>query len=159
MSVPTPSTAASKPPTRRKIGLLAVAVIVAVIGYFGFKMMWGLMMLGYVDSAIVRMRILIAAEVQFAKEHPALRYTCKLSELPSNAVIQRLLAKNSVDNGYAFEIVGCHAPEPQTSNSGYYIAARPLHSGQPAFCSDQAGTLKADYNGSVEKCRSTGTPL
>jgi hypothetical protein len=121
--------------------------------------MWGLMMLGYVDSAIVRMRILIAAEVQFAKEHPGLRYTCKLSELPSNAVIQRLLAKNSVDNGYAFEIVGCHAPEPQTSNSGYYIAARPLHSGQPAFCSDQAGTLKADYNGSVEKCRSTGTPL
>jgi hypothetical protein len=159
MSVPTSSTAASKTSTTRKIALLAVPVILAVVGYFGFKMMWGLMMLGYVDSAIVRMRVLNSAETQFAKQHPAFRYTCKLSELPSNAVVRRLLAKNSVDNGYAFEIAGCHGPERQTSNSGYYIAARPLHSGQPAFCSDQAGILKADYNGSVEKCRSTGIPI
>ncbi len=136
-----------------------MAVVLAVVGYFGFKMMWGLMMLGYVDSAIGRMRVLNAAETQFAKEHPALGYTCKLSELPSTAEIRRLLAKGSIDNGYAFEITGCHAPEAQMPNSGYYITARPLHSGQPAFCSDQSGIVKADYSGSVERCRSNGVPL
>ena len=159
MSIPTAKTAASKTSTARKIGLLAVAVVLAVVGYFGFKMMWGLMMLGYVDSAIVRMRVLNAAETQFAKEHSALGYTCKLSELPWTAEIRRLLARGNIDNGYAFEITGCHAPEAQTPNSGYYITARPVHSGQPAFCSDQSGIVKADYSGSVERCRSNGVPL
>jgi hypothetical protein len=158
MSVPTSKTAASETPAR-KFALLAVAVILAVVGYFGFKMMWGLMMLGYVDSAIGRMRVLNAAETQFAKDHPPLGYTCKLSELPSTAEILRLLAKSRIDNGYAFEMVGCHAPDAQTPNPVYYITARPLRSRQPAFCSDQSGIVKADYSGSVEGCRSNGVPL
>jgi hypothetical protein len=159
MSTPAAKTAASKTSTARKIALFAVAVILAVVGYFGFKMMWGLMMLGYVDSAIVRMRVLNTAETQFAKEHSALGYTCKLSELARTAEIRRLSAKGNIDNGYAFEITGCHAPEAQTPNSWYYITARPVHSGQPAFCSDQSGIVKADYGGSVERCRSNGVPL
>src|SRR5437762_1156765 len=101
MSTSTAKTAASKTPTARKIALLAVAVVFAVVGYFGFKMMWGLMMLGYDDSAIVRMRVLITAETQFAKEHSVLGYTCKLSELPWTAEIRRLLAKGNIENGYA----------------------------------------------------------
>jgi hypothetical protein len=99
MSIPTAKTAASKKSTARKIGFPAVVVALAVVGYFGLKIMWGLMMLGYVDSAIVRMRVLNAAETQFAKDHPPLGYTCKLSELPSTAEIRRLLAKGSIDNG------------------------------------------------------------
>lgn len=159
MSIPTAKTAASKKSTARKIGFPAVVVALAVVGYFGLKIMWGLMMLGYVDSAIVRMRVLNAAETQFAKDHPPLGYTCKLSELPSTAEIRRLLAKGSIDNGYAFAITGCHAPEAQEPNSGYYITARPVHSNQPAFCSDQSGIVKADYSGSLERCRSNGVPL
>jgi hypothetical protein len=158
MLIPTSKTAASKTPAR-KLALLAVAVFLAVVGYFGFRMIWGLMMRGYVDSAIFRMRVLNAAETQFAKEHSALGYTCKLSELPSSAEIVRLLAKGSIDNGYAFEIVGCHAADAQAPNPVYYISARPLHSRQPAFCSDQSGIVKADYGGSVEGCRSNGVPL
>jgi len=115
-------------------------------------------MLGYVDSAIFRMRVLDAAETQFAKEHPALGYTCKLSELPSDEVRQ-LLAKSSIENGYAFEIVGCHAPGAQTPNPVYHVTARPLHSRQPAFFSDQSGIVRADYSESVEVCRSNGVPL
>jgi hypothetical protein len=156
MSVPISKAAASKTWTARKIGLLAV---LAVVGYFGFRMMWGLMMLGYVDSAIVRMRVVNTAETQFAKENPELGYTCKLSELPSSGAIRRLLAKSGIDNGYAFEITGCHAPESQKPNLGYYTTARPAHSGQPAFCSDQSGIVKADYGGSVERCLSNGAPL
>ena len=110
MSVFTSKTVASKTPAR-KFAHLAVAVILAVVAYFGFRMMWGLMMLGYVDSAIGRMRGLNAAETQFAKDHPPLGYTCKLSELPSTAEIRRLLAKDSIDNGYKFAITGCNAPD------------------------------------------------
>jgi hypothetical protein len=143
----------------RRIALLVVAVVLAVAGYFGFRMMRGLMMLGYVDSAIGRMRVLYVAETQFAKEHPARGHTCELSELPSTAEIRRLVAKNSIDNGYAFEIVGCHAPDAQTPNLAYKITARPLHKRQPAFCSSQSGILKADYDGSVERCQSNGIPL
>jgi len=139
--------------------LVAAAVILAVVVYFGFRMMWGLMMLGYVDSAIGRMRVLYVAENQFAKEHPAHGFTCNLSELPQSEEVQRLLTGNRIDNGYAFEIAGCQAPDAKRPNSAYYTSARPLHSGQPAFCSDQAGILRADYSGSVEKCRVTGLPL
>jgi hypothetical protein len=159
MSVLGSKTAVSKTSTARKIGFLAVASVLAVVGYFGFRMMWGLMMLGYVDSAILRMRVLNTVETQFAKEHPALGYTCKLSELPATGEIRRLLAKSSIDNGYAFEITGCHAPEAQKPNFGYYTTARPVHSGQPAFCSDQSGVVKADYSGSIERCLSNGVPL
>ena len=117
------------------------------------------MMLGYVDSGIGRMRVLYAAESQFAKEHPARGYTCNLAELPKSGEVQRMLAGNGTDNGYAFEIEGCQAPGAGVPSSTYHTSARPLHSGQPAFCSDQTGILKADYSGSVEKCRANGLPL
>src|ERR1700733_10954350 len=153
MSVLTSKIAAGKTPAR-KFALPAVAVILAVVGYFGFRMTWGFMMLGYVDSAIVRIRLLNAAETQFAKEHSALGYTCQLSELASSGEVRGMLAKRSTENGYAFEIVGCKKPDAQVPNPVYYITARPLHSRQPAFCSDQSGVVKADYRGSVEGCLS-----
>lgn len=143
----------------RQIGLLAVTAVLAVVGYFGVRTMWGLVMLGYVDSAIFRMRVLNTAETHFAKDHPALGYTCKLSELPSSGEIRRLLTKSSIDNGYAFEITGCHSPEAQKPSFVYYTTAQPLHSGQPAFCSDQSGIVKADYSGSLKRCLSNGIPL
>jgi hypothetical protein len=85
-----PKTATSKGSTTRRIALAVVVVVQTVIAYFGVRMMWGLMMLGYVDSAIGRMRVLYAAENQFAKEHPARGYTCELSELPQSSEIRRL---------------------------------------------------------------------
>ena len=158
MSVPA-STQQEKHRRRSQIGFLAVALVVTVVGYVVFRTMRGLVMLGYVDSAIARMRVLNTAEAQFAKEHLALGYTCELSELPETGEISRLLAKNNIDNGYAFEITGCHGSDSQKPNFGYYTTAQPLHSGQPAFCSDQSGVVKADYSGSVEKCLSNGVPL
>jgi hypothetical protein len=117
------------------------------------------MMLGYVDAAIGRMRALNDAEVKFAQTHPRVGYTCALSQLPESGEIQRLLTGSGIDNDYAFEIAGCQAPDAAGPNGAYYTTARPLHSGQPAFCSDQSGILKADYGGSVEKCRANGVPL
>src|SRR5580658_5131098 len=120
-------------PKSRKVWIPVVLMVVGLAGFFAFRIMWGLMKLGYVDSAIGRMRVLHTAESQFAKVHPEL--------------------------GYAFEIFGCQVPTHDRPNSMYYITARPLHLGQPAFCSDQSGVLRADYNGSIENCRTNGVPL
>lgn len=159
MSTLTSNIAPQESPTTRKILLIAVTVIIGVVAYIGFRMLWGMMMLGYVDSAIGRMRVLYAAENQFANEHPERGYTCNLSELPQSGEVQRLLKGNGIDNGYAFDIVGCQAKGAAKPNPTYYLTARPLHSGQPAYCSDQSGILKADYDGSVERCRASGNPL
>ena len=136
--------------------MIVVAVGVIVLGYHYLR---GLMMLGYVDSAIVRVRAISEAETQFARAHPQSGYTCTLSELPRNEGIARVEAQAHIDNGYAFEIVGCEKTEVGKPNSTYYITARPLQSGQPAFCSDSSGVLKSDESGSVERCIAKGVPL
>jgi hypothetical protein len=151
----------SNPTERTKtkaLSLAVVIVVVSVLGYFAFRTLRGLMMLGYVDSAIGRLRVISAAEADFSKAHPALGYTCKLSQLPRSDVITRLLTKDRIDNGYVFEIAGCQAlgSEP---NSTYHLTARPLHSEQPAFCSDQSGIVKSDATGSVGECLAEGIPL
>jgi hypothetical protein len=138
---------------------IAVVAAVFLIGYFAFRIIRDGVMLGYVDSAIVRMRLLSTAEAQFAKMHPELGYTCSFSELPTTDETVRRVAKNRIDNGYAFDLVGCQAQRAAKPNATYYLTARPLHSGQPAYCSDQSGILKADYDGSVERCRTSGVPL
>jgi hypothetical protein len=121
--------------------------------------MRGLMMLGFVDSAIVRVRVISAAETLFEKAHPELGYTCTLSQLPRSEEITRLLAQNRIDNGYTFEIIGCRAEVPEKPNATYYVTARPLHTGQPAFCSDQSGVFMSDESGSVEQCIAKRTPF
>lgn len=159
MSALTKESAPSKRSATAKIALAVVAAILAIVPYFGFRLVRGLMLLGYVDSAIGTMRVLNGAETQFAKEHPDRGYTCDLSELPRTGDIQRLLSGHGIDNDYAFEIAGCQAPDAPRPNSVYSTIARPLHAGQPAFCSDQSGLLKADYSGSIEKCRANGLPV
>jgi hypothetical protein len=77
----------------RTLSFVLIAVVISALGYLAFRRMQGLLMLGYVDSAIGRMSPLDTAETEFAKEHPAFGYTCKLSELASTAEIRRLLTK------------------------------------------------------------------
>lgn len=140
----------------KRLGLIAVAVGVSILGYYYLR---GLLMLGYVDSAIVRVRAISEAETQFARAHPQSGYTCTLSELPRNEGIARVVAPEHIDNGYAFEIVGCEKAEGGKPNSTYHITAHPLHSGQPAFCSDPSGVLRSDDSGSVERCIARGSPI
>jgi hypothetical protein len=116
------------------------------------------MMLGYVDSAIVRARAVVAAEADFAKAHPEVGYTCTISQLPQNELVARL-ATGGIDNGYKFGIIGCQASDLQKPNSMYHLTARSLHSGLLAFCSDPSGVLRFDDTGSVEKCLATGVPV
>ncbi len=142
----------------RRLKVLMVVAAIAV-EIFACRWMRGLMMLGFVDSAIGRVRVISAAETLFAKAHPDFGYTCSLSQLPRREEITRLLAQNRIDNGYTFEIIGCQAPVPDKPNTTYYVTARPLHAGQPAFCTDQSGVLMSDDDGSAEKCISKRTPF
>ena len=144
---------------KRRFSLIILVLAVGVLGYFALRTLQGLMMLGFVDSAIGRVREVSAAEAAFAKEHPEIGYTCTLSQLPRSEAITRLVAKNRIDNGYAFEIAGCRVPVSGNPNTTFQITARPLHSGQPAFCSDTSGIVRSDPAGSVERCLSRGTPL
>jgi hypothetical protein len=115
-------------------------------------------MLGDIDSAIVRVRAVAAAETEFAKVHPELGYTCTLSQLPQDELVARL-AHEENDNGYSFGVAGCQAPDSKKPNSMYHITARPLQSGLPAFCSDPSGIVRSDDTGSVERCLASGVPL
>ena len=142
---------------RGRLALILVAPVLIVVAWFAFRTVRGWMALGYVDSAIVRVRAVGAAEAQFAKAHPETGYTCTISQLPQDELVARL-ARGGIDNGYAFGIIGCQTSDPQKPNSVYQITARPLHSWLPAFCSDASGVLRYDDSGSIEKCLATGVP-
>lgn len=141
--------------TRRRLLISALGVAACALMLVKVR---GLMMLGYVDSAIGRVRAVTTAEAQFRKTHPEVGYTCTLSQLPHDEQIARLV-KDGKDNGYVFDIIGCQLTESKNLNSMYHVTARPLHSGLPAFCSDQSGIIRSDEGGSIEKCLTSGVPF
>jgi hypothetical protein len=142
----------------RRVVLIVTILGLGVIAWITFNRVRSLMMLGCVDSAIGRVRAVVGAEDQFARTHPEVGYTCALSLLPRDDQIARLV-KDGTDNGNAFNLVGCQPPEPKKPNLSYQVTARPLHSGLPAFCSDQSGIVRSDQGGSVETCLVNGVPL
>ncbi len=146
-------------PKVKRISLLIIVAALSVAGVFAVRTIRGLMLLGYVDSAIGRVRVISAAEAEFAKVHPELGYACTLSQLPHREEITELLRQDQIDNGYVFKIVGCQAASAKNLISTYNITARPLNTGQPAFCSDQSGILMSDEDGSVEKCLAKRNPF
>lgn len=116
---------------------------------------------GYVDSAIISVRAIVADEAEFATAHLDIGYTCSLSQLTarSSTSTDELIAglvKDARRNGYAFEISGCQATDGKKPNLTYYVIARPLRRDMPVFCSDQSGILKFDDTGSITKCLQNG---
>jgi len=114
--------------------------------------------IGYLDSAIASMRVLVAAEATFAQAHPDIGYACTLSALPSDELTAQLV-KNGRKNGYVFEIGRCPSEGVRGPASKYQLTARPLVTGMPAFCSDQTGVVKYDESGSIQKCLESGVPM
>lgn len=100
------------------------------------------------------MRTLAANENKFAEVHPAIGFTCKLADIAGDSKIA-----SGRNNGYMFEIRDCEATVGNRSNATYHLTASPLLPGMPAFCSDQSGILKADYDGSAIQCLRSGQPL
>jgi hypothetical protein len=128
-------------------------IMLVGLGWLVTRYLVGLRNLGYVDSAIVTTRVLVANENRFSAVHPETGFTCKLADIAGDTNIV-----NARKNGYLFEIHDCEGPVGSRSAT-YRLTARPLLPGIPAFCSDQSGILRADYDGSVIKCIRSGQPL
>jgi hypothetical protein len=126
--------------------------------FSGWILLSRLKRLGYVDSAIGSMRVLVAAEAKFAQAHPALGYACNLSELPADEDSAEVI-KTGRKNEYTFEIGGCNTEDRAQPNTKYQLTARPLAANLPAFCSDQSGIVRYDGEGSVQKCLQSGVPI
>lgn len=62
----------------RRISLAIIVAVLSVVGFFAVRTVRRLMFLGYGDSAISRVRVISAAEAEFAKAHPDLGYSCTL---------------------------------------------------------------------------------
>jgi hypothetical protein len=142
----------TKDGSAKKRVVLGITILgLCIFAWIAFGYVRSLVLLGFVDSAIGRIRAVVAAEDQFARSHPAMGFTCTLAQLPRDDQIARLL-KDGIDNGYVFNLTGCEGTETNEANSTYLLTARPLHSGLPAFCSNQSGILTSDDTGSVDKC-------
>jgi hypothetical protein len=137
--------------TARSITAVMVAIFLIWLVYSHFM---GLRGLGYVDSAIVTMRTLVADENEFARSRPTLGYTCKLTDITPDPILAE-----AHKNEYVFEISDCLPQEKRGPNRSYQVTARPSHPDRPAFCSDQSEILRADYQGSVLNCLKSGVPL
>lgn len=114
--------------------------------------------LGYIDSAIGSIRVLVAAETKFAQTHPSVGYTCTLSALSGDELTAQL-GRDHTRNGYVFVISGCLTEDVKRPVDRYQITARPLLTEMPAYCSDQSGIVKYDAGGSIQKCLQSGVPI
>jgi hypothetical protein len=149
-----------RPSSKKKSGTAAVAVVCAVVAascWITIPSLWGLIKLGYVDSAIGTLRTLVDEEAHFAEAHPDLGYTCTISDLASSEMLKEL-AKSGRRNVYAFELI-CPARDTTGARRKFQVTSRPLHADMPAYCSDQSGVVRADYGGSPAKCLQSGTTL
>jgi hypothetical protein len=74
--------------TNKNKALLGIALLAfGALGWISFTRVRSLMMLGYVDSAIGRLRTVVGAESEFAKNNPNVGYPCKLSQLPDDGMM------------------------------------------------------------------------
>jgi type IV pilus assembly protein PilA len=121
--------------------------------WVGWRLFRGLLMLGYIDSAIGTIHAIVSAEATFARAHPDVGFTCSLSSLDGGPLVAALVGNNA-RNGYSFEMDGCSAGT--RPNAKFRLTARPLHKGQPAHCSDESGVVTSDDSGSVAKCLASG---
>lgn len=109
-------------------------------------------------TAVQVIRSLNTAEIAYSQAHPAVGYTCSLSDLSSAWGIGNDLAKGNKD-GYKFVLQGCSGAKPSGPIVKYQILAYPLDLKKgklPAFCSSQSDDIKIDWKGSAQGCLDEG---
>jgi len=112
-------------------------------------------------SAAAAVRTLDTAEITYSTTHPEKGFTCALSDLRNDGVIDAPLASGS-KVGYVYELVGCKADNPDGPNTHYQVIAYPITkntTGIKAFCADETEVVRYDSNGSGESCLEHGKNL
>lgn len=113
------------------------------------------------SSAVASVRTIMTAEISYSSSHPQAGYTCELSDLAGNQLIEGALA-NGQKSGYAFELAACAPAIEGGPNASYRVMAYPLGkntTGVRAFCSDESGVIRVDGEGSKRGCLENGRPL
>ena len=113
------------------------------------------------SSAAASVLTLDTAEITYSTTHPEKGFTCALSDLRNDGVIDAPLASGS-KVGYVYELVGCKADNPDGPNTHYQVIAYPITkntTGIKAFCADETEVVRYDSNGSGENCLENGKNL
>lgn len=113
------------------------------------------------SSAVESVRTIMAAEVTYSSLHPQAGYTCTLSDLGNDHLIDNKLASGP-RNGYAFELMGCNPGSDGSGNRTYQVVAYPVavnQTGIRAICGDESGLIRLDEKGSPQNCLHRGQPL
>jgi len=112
-------------------------------------------------SAVASIRTINIAEIRYSQSHNGSGYTCALSDLEAEQLVNSTLASGQ-KNGYVFELTACGPGANSAAISNYRITASPINRNQTgvrAFCSDESGAIKADPGGSPENCLGQGVAL
>jgi competence protein ComGC len=113
------------------------------------------------SSAVAGVRVLIVAENTYSEAHHDGGYTCSLSDLANDRLIDSELALGQ-KHGYAFELLNCRPESSGGINLKFQVVAHPITpnaTGVRAFCSDESAVIKVDSGGSVQGCLENGTVL
>ena len=161
---------------RRSAGRLAgkgLAITGLVLGYVGVALILVLIIAGISaqrsarmarvtqrkeNPAVTGVRTLNTAEIAYAQAHPAVGYTCSLSDLSGAWGIGNELARGE-KSGYVFKVQGCRPAKSNGPLAMYQIVAYSAganQGGTPAFCSKQSDRIRVAQNGSPEDCLSSG---
>jgi type IV pilus assembly protein PilA len=145
------------------LGYLGVAgvPIVLIIAAIAIPNLLRARMAANESSAVASVRTILTAEITYSSSHPQSGYTCALSDLKGDGLIEGAMA-NGPKNGYMFELMTCVPEVEGGPNTKYRVMAYPVTANQTgvrAFCSDESGVIRVDSEGSGRNCLASGQPL
>lgn len=137
-------------------GLAAVSILMVIAGFSVYNARQA----ANQSSAVSGVRTLNTAEIAYAQAHPAIGYTCSLSDLSEVWGIDDLARGRK--NGYVFVLQGCASAKANGPIARYQLLAYPVAQNKtrlPAYCSNESDRIKIDQNGSPQNCLRTGADL
>jgi hypothetical protein len=113
------------------------------------------------QEAIGALRTLATVETHYNTRHPAAGFTCSLSELAKDGLIDAQIASGT-RSGYRLTSAGCRTGDPKTkANVEFQWFADPVSAemGTRHFCVDQSKVLRASDTSSGQGCLVMGSEL
>lgn len=143
------------------LGYCSVIPIILIIAAIAIPNLLRARITANESSAAAAVHSLNTAEISYLTTYADKGYTCELSELQKDQLIDPTLASGQ-KNGYRFELRGCSAEVPGGPNTKFQVVAYPLTrntTGVRTFCSDETSVVKTDHSGSADSCFDNGSPL
>ena len=113
------------------------------------------------SSAAASVRSIVTAEMSYSSTHTDKGYTCSLSDLKDDALIDQQLS-GGAKYGFVFELLECKPAQDGGPNTQFRVIAYPVtkgSTGNRAFCSDESAVVRYDTSGSGQNCLDVGKPI